>query len=228
MQTLSRASVHLLFLCSLPVLAATKIHTVVLGSVKKVPYLAADVAREDKTDEAGTLKVRPLLVDTKLKEWTTGEIHEVTERTFVVRRVLHVNDTLPGEKSAHWVWQPGPWLLVDRTSGRVSALHLPDFDASVSEVSWYRDYGAYCGVKTTVRGGGLVADVWQIGGRKAALQKVIGKWPQDERVRPVCATPLWQREPMRVTLKPTDGPAMSFDVVGTSAALIEDGDAEEN
>lgn len=147
MQTLSRASVHLLFLCSLPVLAATKIHTVVLGSVKKVPYLAADVAREDKTDEAGTLKVRPLLVDTKLKEWTTGEIHEVTERTFVVRRVLHVNDTLPGEKSAHWVWQPGPWLLVDRTSGRVSALHLPDFDASVSEVSWYRDYGAYCGVK---------------------------------------------------------------------------------
>jgi len=228
MQTFRRASVHLLLLCSLPTLAATKVHTVVLGSVKKVPYVASDVAREDKTDEAGTLKVRPLLVDTKLKEWTTGEIHEVTERTFVVRRVLHVNDTLPSEKSAHWVWQPGPWLLVDRTSGRVSALHLPDFDASVSEVSWYRDYGAYCGVKTTARSGGLVADVWQIGGRKAALQKVIGKWPQDERVRPVCATPQWQREPMRVTLKPTDGPAMSFDVIGTSAALIEDGDAEEN
>jgi len=228
MQTFLRASVHLLLLCSLPVLAASKVHTVALGAVKKVPYLAADVAREDKTDEAGTLKVRPLLVDTKLKEWTTGEIHEVTERTFVVRRVLHVNDTLPGEKSAHWVWQPGPWLLVDRTSGHVSALHLPDFDASVSEVSWYRDYGAYCGVKTTARSGALVADVWQIGGRKAALQKVIGKWPQDERIRPVCATPLWQREPMRVTLKPTDGPSMSFDVVGTSTALIEDGDAEDN
>jgi len=207
--------------------AGPKVHTVGLGAVKRVPYVAADVAREDKSDEAGTLRVRPLIVDTKLKEWTTGEMHEVTDRSFVVRRVLHVNDMLPGEKVQRWVWQPGPWLLVDRITGRVSALHLPDFDASVSEVAWYRDYAAYCGVKTTVRSCGLTAEVWQIGGRKAALQKMIGKWPQEERVRPVCETAVWQREPMRVTFQPHGGAAMGYDIVGTSAALVEEGDEEQ-
>jgi hypothetical protein len=208
--------------------APAKVHTVSLGAAKRVPFLAADVAKEDKDDEAGTLKIRALLVDGRTKEWTTGETHDVTERSFVVRRVLHVNDTLPGEKALRWVWQPGPWLLVDRTSGRVTALHLPDFDASVSEVSWYRDYAAYCGVHSTARAENLVANVWQIGGRRSALQKTLGKWPQEQRVRPVCATPEWQREPMRVTLQPTGGAKMSFDVLGTSAALVEDGDNSDD
>jgi hypothetical protein len=44
------------------------------------------------------------------------------------------------------VWQRGPWLLVDRVTGHVVVLKLPDYDPSVSQVSWFRDYAAYCGI----------------------------------------------------------------------------------
>ena len=192
--------------------------------------MAADVSREAKEEESGTLRVRGLYVDDKLREWTTGDQHDVTDRSFVTRRVLHINDALAGEKSGRWVWQPGPWLLVDRVTGRVTSLHLPDFDSSISEVVWYRDYAAYCGVHSTAKGSGLSAQVWQIGARRAALARVISVWPQPERVRPVCAPAVWQREPMRVTLKAAGGDPLVFDVVGTSSLLIEDGEGgdEEN
>ncbi|MBS1813650.1 MAG: hypothetical protein JSS87_02115 [Acidobacteria bacterium] len=208
--------------------AAPRTHTVALGGVKRVPYVAADVARENKSDEAGTLRVRPLVVDGRIREWTTGDTHEITDRTFVVRRVLHINDTLPGERTARWVWQPGPWLLVDRTSGRITALHLPDFDPAVSDVVWYRDYAAYCGIKTTIRNGGIAAVVWQIASRRPALEKVIGRWPQAERIRPVCVAPIWQREPMRITMQVSGGQPITFDVVGTSTNLVEDGESPED
>ena len=208
--------------------AAPRTHTVTLGTVRRVPYLAADVAREAREDEAGTLRIRPLTVDGKLREWTTGDQHDVTDRSFVTRRVLHVNDSLPGEKTARWVWQPGPWLLVDRVSGRIAALHLPDFDSSISDVVWYRDYAAYCGIHTAVKGGGVSAEVWQIGARRAALQKVIAPWPQPERVRPVCAPAAWQREPMRVTLRATGGDPLVYSVVGTSSLLVEDGEGGDD
>ena len=42
------------------------------------------------------LKIRALLVDGVLKEWTTGDAHDVTDRSFVVRRAIRINDTLPG------------------------------------------------------------------------------------------------------------------------------------
>ena len=35
---------------------------------------------------------------------------------------------------------------VDRLTGRVSQLNLPEFDPFYSTASWYRDYIAYCGV----------------------------------------------------------------------------------
>ncbi|GAA3756657.1 hypothetical protein GCM10022270_14060 [Terriglobus aquaticus] len=202
-------------------------HSVTLGPMKRVPFVAADVSKEEKSDEAGTLRVRPLFVDTRQKDWTTGEIHEITERTFAVQRVMHVNDTLPDEHGMRWVWQPGPWMLVDRVTGRVSALHLPDFDAGVSDVVWYRDFAAYCGVHTAAKGGGLSVVVWQIGSRRPAVDRVVGRWPQVERVRPVCAPAKWQREPMRVTFSPKGGDTLSLDVVGSSTVLVEDGDDED-
>ena len=202
-------------------------HAVSLGPVRRVPFVAADVSKEDKTDEASTLRVRALYVDTRQKDWTTGEMHEVTDRSFTVQRVLHVNDTLPEEHGARWVWQPGPWMLVDRITGRVTALHLPDFDSGVSDVIWYRDYAAYCGVHTAAKAGGLSAVVWQIGARRAAVDKVIGKWPQAEHTHTVCAPAKWQREPMRVTIQPTGATPISFDVIGSSTALVEDGDGDD-
>jgi len=48
------------------------------------------------------LKVRPLLVDTRIKEYTTGNPHELTDRLFVVRRAFRVNDALPADNATRW------------------------------------------------------------------------------------------------------------------------------
>lgn len=105
--------------------AAHKAHAVFLGSVKSVPYAkAGDPAGADET----ALKIRALILDGQVKEWTTGDRHDVTDRSLVVRRVLKINDALPADKQGHWVWQRGPWLLVDRTTGHFAALKLPDYD----------------------------------------------------------------------------------------------------
>jgi hypothetical protein len=88
------------------------------------------------------LKIRALFVDTRLKEYTTGPAHEVTDRRFVVQRVFRLNDTLPDETGSapRWQWERGGWLLVDRVTGRVSQINLPEFDPFYSTASWHRDY----------------------------------------------------------------------------------------
>jgi hypothetical protein len=223
MQTFRSAVVPLLlaFLCP-GVARAVKIHTVALGPVRRVPYTPPEATADAKADESTSLRVRPMVVDGRQREWTVGEIHEVTDRTFVVQRALHLNDSLPGE-GARWSWQPGPWLMVDRMTGHVTALHLPDFDPQVSVAVWFRDYAAYCGIATTVKGG-LTAVVAELGARKAVVQQRLGPWPQANAPHPVCATSAWQRTPMRATIQPTGGQAMTFDVVGTSS-LVEEGES---
>lgn len=202
--------------------ATPKIHTVALGAIRRVPYTSVEATADTKANETFTLKIRPLLVDTRQKEWTTGDSHDVTDRSFTIRRALRLNDALPTDATAHWVWQPGPWLLVDRTTGHVTALHLPDFDPAVSDVVWFRDYAAYCGIATTAKGG-LFAVVAQLGTRRAVVQKQLGPWPQLNHQIPVCQPAKWQRLPVRVTLQPTAADAVTFDVIG-SASLIEEGD----
>ena len=71
-----------------------KLHAVVLGGVRKVSYTPPDTTPDEKNEDTTTLKVRPLIVDERQREWTTGELHEVTERSFAIRRALHVNDAL--------------------------------------------------------------------------------------------------------------------------------------
>jgi hypothetical protein len=206
--------------------AAPKVHTVNLGAARKVPYTPPEAAAgQDRGTDALMLKVRPLLVDGRQKEWTTGDAHDVTDRSFTVRRVMRLNDSLPSDAAARWNWQPGPWLLVDRTTGHVTALHLPDFDEAISEAVWYRDYAAYCGTAQTIKGG-LFAIVAQLGTRRAVVSRQIGKWPQATPAQPVCLISTWQRAPMRVTMQQTGGEAMTFDVVG-AASLIEEGDTED-
>jgi len=93
------------------------------------------------------LKVRGLYVDGRMKEFMLGPSHDVTERTFVVRTTFRENDNLPTETvSTRWTWQRGGWLTVDRVTGHISSIALPEFDPYYSVASWYRDYGAYCGV----------------------------------------------------------------------------------
>jgi len=232
MQTFRSAPVRLLVgtLVFLPIsqriavaaAAPAKAHVVALGAVRKVPYTPADAASADAT----MLKVRALTVDGRQKEWTTGDAHDVTDRSFTIRRAMRLNDALPDDATARWSWQPGPWLLVDRSTGHITALHLPDFDDEVSDAVWFRDYAAYCGTAETVKGG-LFAIVAQLGARRAVVQKQIGKWPQASPAQPVCRAAVWQRDPMRVTMQATGGEAMTFEVVGT-ASLVEEGDAGED
>jgi hypothetical protein len=217
-------------------LAATppkKQHLVALGAVKQAPYSKAGDPAGAGPDET-VLKTRPLLVDSRVSEWTTGDAHDVTDRSFVVRRALRINDSLPGEKigdkpvpgsqSVHWVWQRGPWLLVDRVSGRVTALKLPDYDPAASQVAWFRDYAAYCGVTAT--GKSLYAVVAQIGVRKPVLAKKLSAYDLEDHPFPVCAPPEWQREPLKITFHPTGRDAASYGLVGGSAVLVEDSDDE--
>ena len=211
--------------------APRKTHSVVLGAVKKVTYTkAGDPAGAAATENE--LKVRALLVDGVLKEWTTGDAHDVTDRSFVVRRVLRLNDALPADKTSEkpaptasrWVWQRGPWLLVDRATGHVIVLKLPDYDPGVSQVSWFRDYGAYCGV--TPSGKSLYAVVAQVAARKAVLAKKLSAFNPESRPDPVCGLAEWQREPLRITFHPTGKEQASFDIVPGSAVLVEDASDE--
>ncbi len=226
MQILRSAPVRLLLsLCVFtPALTAAtpKVHTVSLGAVRRVPYTQPDATPETKSDETSTLKVRPLFVDDRQKEWTTGDIHDVTDRSFTIRRALRINDGLPTDSAPHWIWQPGPWLLVDRTTGHITALHLPAFDPAVSDAVWFRDYAAYCGIATTAKGG-LVAVVAQLGARRPVVQRALAPWPQPNHFIPVCQPAKWQRLPVRVTLQPTAAEPLTFDVVG-STSLIEEAD----
>ncbi len=205
--------------------AKAKLRTVSFGPVKKVPYSVSGDPAGNTGDEK-ELRIRPLLVDDKVKEWTTGESHDVTDRSLVVRRALKVNDALPTDKAEHWVWQRGPWLLIDRATGRVLPLKLPDFDPSVSNVTWFRDYAAYCGLSPG--GKQLYAVVAQVAGRKPLLLKKISPWNLTDHPTPACAPATWQRDPLQITFTPIKaGAPVSFDLVGLSAVLVEEGDANE-
>jgi hypothetical protein len=221
----------LLALPALSVAAAPrKGHTVVLGAAKRVSYShAGDPAGAG--DAETELKIRALIVDSAVKEWTTGDAHDVTDRSFVVRRAIRINDTLPGEKQGpgdkldRWVWQRGPWLLVDRVTGRIAPLKLPDYDPAVSQVVWFRDYAAYCGV--TVSGKSLYAVVWQVGGRKPVLAKKLDGFDKEHHAETACAPVEWQREPLKTTFHPAGKSAVGFEIVPGSAVLVEDSEEPE-
>src|ERR1700677_1192465 len=206
-------------------LAVSKPHIVFLGSSKNVAYSLAGDPAGALPDEK-QLRVRPLMVDGKVKEWTNGESHAITDRTFVIRRALRLNDSLPGDKTEHWIWQRGPWLMVDRVKGSITALHLPDYDPAVSNVVWFRDYAAYCGL--TASGKQLYAVVAQIAARKPVLAKKLTAWFPGEKQAPACAAAVWQREPLRITFQPSGETAVSYDLVGLSTVLVEDGDGNED
>ena len=203
---------------------AAKPHVVALGAARREPYSVQGDPAGAKMGET-ELKVRPLVVDGKVKEWTTGDTHEVTERSFAVRRAVRLNDALPTDREARWVWQRGPWLLVDRGSGKVAALHLPDFDPAISEAIWFRDYAAYCGMNAT--GKQLFAVVAQVAARRPLLARKLASWDPADHPSPACGPAIWQRDPLKVSFQPTGAETVSFDLVGTSAVLVEDGDADD-
>jgi hypothetical protein len=206
----------------LPLVAAQRAHLVTLGHFRTVPYAATELSEASvpRTD----LKVRPLLVDGQIREWTSGSLHDVTDRSFVIRRAMRINDALPAEKSDHWVWQLGPWLLIDRITGHISVLHLPDYDPAISEAIWFRDYAAYCGLPAN--GKHLEAVVAQIAARRPILTRELKAWSSDLYAQGTCAPAVWQRTPLRITFHPLGAGEISFDLVGNSAVLLEEGDED--
>jgi hypothetical protein len=198
--------------------APRKAHIVVLGAAKHVPYSKTGDPAGAATGET-ELKIRALLLDGALKEWTTGDAHDVTDHTFVIRQALKLNDILPGEKLGHWVWQRGPWLVVDRVTGHATELHLPAYDPAISRVSWFRDYAAYCGL--TPAGKSLYAVITQLGVRKTILRKRIEAYNADT-VPPdssACTPPEWQRDPARVTFHLFGNEAFTFDLAPGAAPV---------
>jgi hypothetical protein len=173
------------------------------------------------------LKVRVLYVDGRARESTLSATHEITERLFVVRRAFRVNDALPTDKAGEpgWVWQRGGWLLVDRMTGHISSIALPEFDPYYSAASWYRDYAAYCGVSDD--GKKLFAIVFQVGRRKPVLKKPLGDAGGDDDPDSECPPPVWERRPVRVTFEPDENQKSTYSIRGHAADLVNDDDAEE-
>lgn len=202
--------------------AASKPHVVSFG--KPIPVKLFVGPSEDKSMD---ITVRALYVDTNLKEFTTAATHDITDREFVVRRAFRVNDSLPNDarKTPRWMWQRGGWLLVNRVSGKITSLKLPDFDAFYSEVSWYRDYAAYCGV--TGNGERVTAIVAQMGNRKPLYRKELGAATVSDQPEANCATPGWNRQPPRVTFQPKGGVAFTVTVSGRFVDETVDSSPEE-
>src|SRR5229473_6309015 len=197
----------------LAVSAAAKTHVVTFGKWTTVQW-SPDSVGGTESGKPLTLKVHPLLVDARIKEFTLGATHEITDRLFVVRRSFRFNDSLPQESNAppHWQWQRGGWLLVDRITGHISPINLPEFDAFYSAASWYRDYAAYCGLSDD--GKKLYAIVAQLGRRKPVLKKPVGDATADGTPDSGCPAPAWQRQPTRVTFRPEQVPGLTFAVRG--------------
>ncbi len=164
-------------------------------------------------DNTVPMKVRSLKVDGRIREFTTGETHDITDRIFVVRRAFRLNNTLPQDESRapSWIWQRGGWLMVDRLNGRVSQLKLPEFDGFYSDATWFRDYVAYCGVSES--GDKLYAVVVQWGVRKPLLRKELGAVPEKGAMPDsYCDAPTWERKPTRVDFRPKQGDKFSYTV----------------
>jgi hypothetical protein len=172
------------------------------------------------------LKIRPFLVDARVREYVFGPVHEMTERLLVFRRAFRVNDSLPDDSAPHWQWQRGGWMLVDRATGRISPVNLPDFDGYYSAANWYRDYVAYCGVSDD---GKVYAIVAQIGRRKPVLKKLLSNGPLTEDAGPdsACPPPAWQRTPVRVSFEAAGASKEVFAVRGHVVDLISDTEEDE-
>jgi hypothetical protein len=210
--------------------AVAKPHIISFGKWVNVQWLPSAGSVDAKPL---ILKVRPLLIDSRTREFVLGTAHEVTDRLFVVQRAFRVNDSLPQESTAtpHWQWQRGGWLLVDRTTGHVSPINLPEFDVFYSEASWYRDYAAYCGVSDD--GKQIFAVVVQINRRKPIVKwlmgevKVAAETPPGQIPDSACRLPDWRRSPARVTFEANPSTKRTYVIRGHSVDLSTEEEEDE-
>jgi hypothetical protein len=204
-------------------------HVIAFGKWNTVPYVADSAGSPQGKTVA--LKIRPLLVDGQVKEFTLGLAHDVTDRIFVVQRAFRINDSLPQDSptAPHWQWQQGGWLLVDRVTGRISPINLPEFDASLSVVSWYRDYAAYWGASDDGKCYAVVAEI----NHRKPIVKILpatkaAKVAQDPAGPDcICQPPSWQRAPARVTFEENPSTKRTYVIRGHAGDLLGNEEAEE-
>ena len=135
----------------------------------------------------------------------------MTERLLAAQRVFRLNDSLPQENGPNrWRWQKGGWILIDRVSGKVQPVTLPDLDIDNSPVNWFRDYAAYCSASEE---GKIFAVIVQLGRRKPLLKKVIASGTTG------CPIPVWQRDPARVTFEAVGDQKLTFTVRSSSVDI---------
>ncbi len=101
----------------------------------------------------------------------------------------------------------------------------------ISNVSWYRDYAAYCSYSED--GKKIYGVVAQLTRRKPVLKKLFDgaagpPEPTDVAVDSACPVIAWQRAPIRVTFEPAVGAKQTFEIRGRLVDLIteEEDDAE--
>jgi hypothetical protein len=147
----------------------------------------------------------------------------VTDHTFVVQRVFRLNDSLSQETAPErWRWEHGGWLLVNRVTGKMQQVPLPEFDPFNSAVAWFRDYAAYCGVSDD--GKKASAIVVQLGRRKPLLKKPLGETSAVASTSASqCPAPVWERAPSRVAFDPKNEQKFIF----TAPTRAVDAVAEE-
>lgn len=198
-----------------------RVHTIFLGSWHTVSYSPDPDAAAPTQSQ---LRVRALVVDGRIAEWTTGDIHLVTETSYTVRQALRINDSLPTAKHEDWIWQKGAWLSVDRLTGHVAVLHLPGFDPRVSKVVWFRDLAAYCGLRG-VKTLQLTALVARMNVRKALVSTKLGPWNPAQNpallTTPACASVAWQLDPLRVSFQPAVGKPLIYSLVDDTPILMQ-------
>jgi hypothetical protein len=198
-----------MFILGLACYAAPRQHVIFFGKWRTVQVIS--------DSGVSSTTVRDLFIDGKAREHTTGAVHEVTDRYFVVRRALRANDALQGEiKDPSWIWQLSGWISIDRQTGRVSQINLPAFDDETSNVSWYRDYVAYCGLSND--GSKAYMMVAALSMRKPILKKEIAV--------SACPAPHWERSPTRVTFT-VAGEKTTFAVHARGAELQPETAEEE-
>jgi hypothetical protein len=204
--------------------AGTKVHVITFGKWNTVTWVASAGSHEDKPR---TIKVRALIVDGRAREYVLGSPHDVTDRLFVVRRAFRINDSLPDEAPVRWLWERGGWLLVDRMTGRISPVNLPEFDAQYSAASWFRDYAAYCGVSDD--GKKIFAIVAQVSRRKPVLKKPLSGDGMAEDAAPdsACPAPVWLRNPVRVSFERQGNAKETYAIRGHVVDLVNDAEDEE-
>jgi hypothetical protein len=217
-----RGALLLVAVSTVALAAAPKTHVITFGK-----WMSVKCCSDNDENQPRTLKVRPLVVDGRVKEFTLGSTHEVTERLFVVQRAFRLNDSLQEDPGApRWQWQRGGWLLVDRSTGHISAINLAEFDSNHSAASWYRDYVAYCGVSDD--GKKISAVVVQLNRRKVVLKKVLGEGISDDALPDsACLAPTWQRGPARVSFAASGGAKQTFAIRGHIVDLVSDAEDEE-